>query len=56
MLGREVDLRVTYSSATGKVTSRATVVANKVQPNGPGCSPTLAVAQLRLDESGRAQE
>ena len=51
--GQRVELRVTYSHASQRTTSVVSVVPNKFQPNGPHCPPSVAVATLTLDASGR---
>jgi len=52
--GRAVDLEVTVEVANRRVVSHANVVPVKSEPNGPGCAPTAAIAELRLDQAGRA--
>lgn len=53
--GRAVDLEVTVKVVSRRVVSHATVVPVKSEPNGPGCAPTAAIAELRLDQGGQAQ-
>lgn len=52
--GRGVDLKVTFTSATDRVESQTKVVPVKLEPNGPGCAPAAAMAELRLDPAGHA--
>ena len=53
--GRAVNLDATYSGPRSPVVSRVKILPTKVQPNGPGCEPTVAVAQIALDPTGRAR-
>jgi hypothetical protein len=52
--GRKVELKVTYGQANRTTTSVVTVVPHEFQPNGASCPPSVAVAKLTLDATGRA--
>ena len=53
--GRAARLTATYSGAGSLVVSHVDIRPTKVQPNGPGCEPTVAVAEIALDPSGRSR-
>ena len=53
-VGRGVDLKVTFTNATRRVESHTMAVPVKFEPNGPGCAPADAMAEVRIDAAGRA--